>query len=258
MLLKEMLNKIPDELKVLMESEKNIPIVTVYAAEKSEYEGGDRGCTIYCDIWNPSSESLDIELIESYIINADGGQNAKDFFLNGYILKDIVTIRPGAYVRRGEIYLERTAGELCEGWQYGISLKNLNTGQRLEAIFRLEGNGCWTQTRLNIKENIVKQFKNKVERNESMENKNGIRLEGISFIVSEKQLEVLFDVYSNEGETVEEKIEIKCVLYDRDGDILGVESRTIYPEDFTGYDCVKIYFSDVETRRIEKIKILPV
>lgn len=242
---------------LLMDDESCHPVINIPEAELAEYSNGGRGCTIYCGLWNPSEYPLDIEIIDSFIINEQREQHRKDSFLTGFIVDGNVTIQPNATVRRGEIYLESTSGNLCPGWRYGIEVKNKKTGQTHRTVYEVDSIGLWNEVSDELIDSLDKQLKSKVERIEEFENKKGIRLESISFSVQDDSLTVFFDLFAIEQGKLKEKVLIKCVCYDKDGDIIGSDDVSIYPDDFMGYASMDIYIGDIDTKRIERVRICP-
>ena len=232
--------------------------ISIYKSEKSQYENGGDGCTIYCALSNMSNKPIKIEIAKSFVINEKGEQREHDFFLTGFIVNGEIMIQPGAHVVRGEIFLKNNSGELCPGWRYGINIIDSNTRQQMDVIFLMNDNGSWGLLQENVYESPAKLLKKKVERIEAFENKKGIRFENISFIIhDDTRFSVMLDVFLNGKDQLEENIDVKCICYDGDNDVVATNSRTIYAEDYMGYTTLEIYINETDINVIEKIRIYP-
>ena len=65
------------------------------------------------------------------------------------------------------------------------------------------------------------------------------------------------EVSSIDNQKIKEEIEIKIVCYDADNNIVDIESKSIYPDEFVGYDAIEFYFQRQQNIAFntEKIRI---
>ena len=108
---------------------------------------------------------------------------------------------------------------------------------------------------------LEKSILNKIERLEIFEEKMKVRFENISVKIQFEGefLDLFFEVHPLIGTEILESTIIECVLYNKGGSIIDTYNRTIYPEDFFGFELMKFSFSDNYdfVSSIGKIRLYP-
>ena len=110
-----------------------------------------------------------------------------------------------------------------------------------------------------MKKILEKSLLQKIERLEAFEDRMKIRLENLSIKIDNNNWLTLFcEVHPLNGTTINEYIEVECVIYDNEGTILEVDSKSLDEEDFFGFEILKFDFYDKElVDKIGKIRLYP-
>lgn len=105
----------------------------------------------------------------------------------------------------------------------------------------------------------LKGLKDVVERIPQFEEKLGVRLENISFSITEPYFNIHGDFFMDELVNFDNyrQIEIFTTIYDEDNFILASKRTTIYKEDFLGFETftISVYEPDIDLKSIRKIRI---
>ncbi|TXD50718.1 hypothetical protein [Polaribacter sp. IC063] len=109
---------------------------------------------------------------------------------------------------------------------------------------------------------LEKSLLNKVERLEAFEERASINFENLSIKVSSwGGITIFFEVYPKNGSSIPVEngnINLECILYGKENKILETDNRSLYPEDFFGFELVKFIFNDENIAdEIKKIRIYP-
>lgn len=111
-----------------------------------------------------------------------------------------------------------------------------------------------------MKEILEKALLQKIERLEAFEDRMKIRLENISIKVDKYNWLTLFcEAHPSSGTSISEYVKIECVIYDKEGSILDVNSNSLDEDDFFGFEVLQFSFSgDSEMiDKIGKIRLYP-
>jgi len=110
-----------------------------------------------------------------------------------------------------------------------------------------------------MNELLGKSLTKKVERLEAFEERLSVRFENISIKAEDDGWFTLFcEVHSANGSTIEEDIDIECVIYDEEGSILDKENTRIFKDEFFGFEIIDIAFQeDGMADRVGKIRLYP-
>lgn len=141
-------------------------------------------------------------------------------------------------------------------------------GVEITLCFQYNGNE-WSiidakQTEIEIKlttKQLEKRLIKKIERLEAFEERLGVSIQNLSLKIEDgyQWLTIYFELYSENGTTLEESLHIECVLYNNEGLIIDKASSNIYANDFFGFELVEIYFTgDIsKAEQVSKIRIYP-
>lgn len=110
-----------------------------------------------------------------------------------------------------------------------------------------------------MKDVLAKSILNKIERLEAFEERLGVRFENISVKVDDDGwVFVFFELHTNNGTTIEKRIEIECTAYDVDGHILEVVNHSVFPDNFFGFQVFKFVFHENGIAdKINKLRLYP-
>jgi hypothetical protein len=97
---------------------------------------------------------------------------------------------------------------------------------------------------------------------EAFEERASVTFENLSIKVqSWGGIAIFFEVYPRNGSSIPVEngnITLECILYSEGNKILESDNRSIYPEDFFGFELVKFNFNDENIAdEIKKIRIYP-
>ncbi len=110
-----------------------------------------------------------------------------------------------------------------------------------------------------MKDILAKSLLNKIERLEAFEERLDVRFENISIKIKENNHITIFtELHKNNGTTIDETIQIMCVAYDLNGQILEVDSGIAFKSTFFGFQIYQFDFQeDNVVDKIGKIRIYP-
>ena len=105
-----------------------------------------------------------------------------------------------------------------------------------------------------------KKYYQNFERIESLENELGIRIEGLNAIVQEDDdvisIDILGEVYSTNGSTIDDNIDIYVTAFDAQGRVIETGSSIILADNFKVLTQLSIYLDDLISVP-DKIRIYP-
>ena len=248
--------------------------IEISRIEETNFTDNTSGVVIYCSIWNMSNKNIQVSVISSGIINDKREQRERDSFLTGYAFQNGIINSYICHVR-GYIFQKNTAGNIVPGWSYSIAVLDKTNGKEYDITFKLRdvSKNKWDIISFQV-ENVgiikeakvlEKEFLQKIERIEAFEEKLNIRIENISFVITEnsafQKLAIYLEVYTLNGNSLMENINIKVAIYDNNGSIMFTGRAFISALDFMGFDLCSFEFSPLSYRQlndINRIRIFPV
>ncbi len=105
-----------------------------------------------------------------------------------------------------------------------------------------------------------KKLKNKIEHFESIDEKFGLTLQNFSFeIIDWNNIKMFCEVIALTDEILEEGFTMNIAIYDNNNDIVYTDSKSVYAEDFKGFDILTFDYIklDIDIDEISKIRIYP-
>lgn len=90
-------------------------------SEEMSFTSGKDSCVIYLEIENRTNASINVKVIESFIVNSENEQRCRDSRLEGYEFEQ-GKILPKAKRKRGDIFYNSRAGNLSDGWIYYVEI----------------------------------------------------------------------------------------------------------------------------------------
>ena len=228
---------------------------------------GDSGTIIYCKISNISDEDIHVRIDKAYIINKKNEQRENDSLLSGYSFESGIVLGQTNRII-GHIFYKDTAGAKPLGWKYFISVLDEQHGKRYNVTFSIQNLDKWSITSCdifkdkNIKsvKSLEKELRAKVEKIDECENETGIALDNISFKIDDKhqQLKVFCECRWQRDKKVKSTAYIKVILYNEDGEIIGINYEIMEIKGTSGFDACDIEFKNLDVDHIGKIKIYPI
>lgn len=93
---------------------------------------------------------------------------------------------------------------------------------------------------------IAKNLNKNVDVVESTFSQNNLQVISYGFCgISENgSMTLLIEIASINGNSINSRVDVKANFYDEDGVIIYSESRTVYEEDFAGYDTLNMYLNE--------------
>lgn len=242
--------------------ENNNLEVKVDEIQEENKKGEINSFIIFLSIENKSSAKRKLKINNSIYVTKEREQLKQDWWFSGYIREETVLL-PNAHQKAGLIF-------------YKSKLKSISKGDRLYVKIELEKEGIlidyclendgekWDaisiETKIEIIETptqIAKRLSKKIERFEAIEEKRGARLENLSVIVENTYSTSFFvvgEVYSINGQLIENSFYIDCVIYNNENMIIGNSYAKIFKDDFFCFSVFKIY-CDCDYREVSRIRI---
>lgn len=231
-------------------------------------DGFSDGCSIFCSFLNTSNEIIRIEYIESYIVTNRHEQFNSNYFYTGYDFLD-GNIYKNSSVTRGEIYLDTNTRGIKNGWIYHIEFDDTTNRVHYSISFQLKNasSGTWDMISCDCtptdsqsfspNKEIAKSLKAKVDRINSFEDQLGVRIDNVSFVIPESMnsVQCYYSLFAQGELTCD--INIKVVIYDLDGDIIGNASNYVSSSSFMGFESFDASFYSITPSEIGRILIFP-
>ena len=219
--------------------------------ETTAFTSGDSGHVVYTRLINRSTDKIQLEIEEMYMINCQSQQFDSDSWLTGHVNRE-TSIRNRSYKTTAPIFYDTRFTSIEPGFMFGIVVKDKTHGERYDACFVLSEDGEWTLLECNVSKcesemtpaKIQQKLNESLERLEIFEEKLGVRLDNVSVKVNDNlnTLWVFGELYSTEGDMLSESVQINVNLYGKDGTIIEKEDRFVNDESFLGYESFKIQF----------------
>lgn len=232
--------------------------------EKSSMANGEEAHIIYLVVDNSTSKKRNISLSKATYVTSEREQIEQDIWLSGYITGDDI-LQPNSYKKAGIIFYTHKLKTISiddilyisidlpkEGTEMTVCFKN--TGKKWEVI---DIDKSEIEIKLTPKQ-IQKGLLKKIERLDAFEDKLGISFENISTkIINESNDFTLFcEAHSSNSTTIEDYIDIECVLYDGEGMVLEKKSKSLSPDDFFGFEVLEFYGVG-NADEVNKIRLYP-
>ncbi|MBG6110603.1 hypothetical protein IWX84_001482 [Flavobacterium sp. CG_9.10] len=106
---------------------------------------------------------------------------------------------------------------------------------------------------------IEKRLINRIERLEAFEERLGVSIQNlsVSYNYDYGNSFVFFELHSNEGSTIKDRITVECIYYGIDGSIIYQNDNTVSPADFFGFEVISFRVQDEFLDQISKIRLYP-
>lgn len=200
---------------------------------------------IYLVIDNKKSINREINLLKATYINNKREQIEQDEWQPGYIEgKD--TLMPNSFKKAGLVFYKNKLKTISENDIIYITVELPQEGKELAVSFKRDENK-WQMTQVEISDleikltpkQIEKMLLKKIERLDAFEERLNVSIEKLSIKVDNNDtgwFNLLGEIHPRVGTTIDERTELICILYDKEGSILLQKSKTFYSEDFYGFE----------------------
>lgn len=93
---------------------------------------------------------------------------------------------------------------------------------------------------------IAKNLNKNVDVVESTFTQNNLQIISYGFcgIRENGNMTLLIEIASINGSAINSRVDVKANFYDEDGVIIYFDAKTVYMEDFTGYDTLDLYLGE--------------
>lgn len=94
---------------------------------------------------------------------------------------------------------------------------------------------------------IAKNLNKNVDVVESTFSQNNLQVISYGFCGIDEDrgsMTLLVEIASINGNSISNRVDVKANFYDEDGVIIYSESKTVYEEDFAGYDTLSLYLNE--------------
>lgn len=213
--------------------------------EDTSMENGENAFIIYLIIDNKIPSSRKINLLKSTYVTHKREQIEQDICLSGYITGEF-TLKPSSYKKAGLVFYKNKLKTISNNDIIYITVELPQEGKGLTVSFKNEENK-WQMTQvenvdLEIKftpKQLEKILLKKIERLDAFEERLNVSIEKLSIKVDSDNsgwFNLLGEIHPRVDVAINERIELICILYDKEGGILLQKSKTLYPENFYGFE----------------------
>lgn len=239
--------------------------ISITKIEDTSMSNGEAAFIIYLNIFNNQSKGRKIGLSKATYVTHEGVQLEQDIWLSGY-LTESSNIKANAFREAGFIFYKRHLKNVSDKDLLYVELKLMKEKKKLSLEFERE-DSSWLIKNTEVSDIeiefspkvTVKQLLKKIERLEVFEERFNIYFDKISINISDYfWMYLMCEVHPTNGTVIEKDINIECVLYDKDSQIIDMYNKTLYSEDFFGFEVIKFSFQeDNIAKRIQKIRLYP-
>lgn len=106
---------------------------------------------------------------------------------------------------------------------------------------------------------VQTKLRKNLQRLEPLEERLGIYFDNLSVKVdTDYNITVLGEVFASNASTINENINLTLIVYDVDGNVIETATKTIYSNDFFGFDVFQlvIYENDIALKA-DKLRLFP-
>lgn len=104
---------------------------------------------------------------------------------------------------------------------------------------------------------MAKDLTDLIERVEAFEERLGVRLEGLFAKADEYEIRVNGEVHARNGNKLSKDITIVVTAHDTAGRVIGVQGRSVFADDFFGFEAFTRSLEHVEDIQPAKIRVYP-
>lgn len=236
--------------------------INVDHIEEISLENGRDSFVIYININNNSSVKRNIKIKKSIYVTNENEQLEQDIWLSGYIINEAILL-PNTFQKAGLIFYKPKLKSILKGDRLFVTIELEKEGTQID--YCLENNGdSWNvlsidTSNLEIPETpkqIAKRLSKKIERFEAIEEQKGIRLENLSVILGYgNQFSVIGEVHSIDGQTIQQNIDIECIVYNSENMIINSKCTYVNKINFVGFDIFKMY-CDCDYKEASRIRLM--
>ncbi|MCB0539722.1 MAG: hypothetical protein KDE33_19555 [Bacteroidetes bacterium] len=241
--------------------------IAVEKFEDTSMSNGENAFILYLKLDNQTSQTKKINLLKATYVAKNREQLEQDIWLSGYIIGED-NLKPNSFKKAGLVFYKSKLKKISENDLLYVSIELPKDGAELTLCFQYKGNE-WSiinteQTEIEIKltpKQFEKRLIKKIERLEAFEERLGVSLQNLSLKIDDSYIwaTIYCEVHSTNGTTLEDALNIECVLYDNDGSIIDKKSAYIDSDDFFGFELIELTFTgDISiAEQVSKIRIYP-
>ncbi|WP_395050546.1 hypothetical protein [Flavobacterium sp.] len=233
--------------------------------EDMSMANGQNAFIIYLIIDNKTSSNRKVIVSKATYITNKKEQLEQDNWLSGYLIEED-NIKPNSFKKAGLVFYKSKLEKISDADTIQIAIELPFEGAELEICFMKTGN-YWQQIESKKREKeiklnptlLAKSLFKKIERLEAFEERLKVRFENISIKVHlDNWVKVISELHSNNGITIDQSINVECVAYDIDGQILDVSNCNVNNDTFFGFEILEFYFNENGIAdKINKIRLYP-
>lgn len=225
---------------------------------------------IYLVLDNKLPIDRKINIPDTTYVNSNREQLEQYHWESGYIKSQDI-LKPNSFKKAGLLYEKDKLKSISNNDLIYLTIELPDEGKLIKVSFKKDA-GKWLLVDKEIIELEIKLsskqkeklFLKKIERLDAFEEKFGVSLNNISVQLQSRSTEdyyyVFIEVHSSHGTTINERIKIEGVLYDKDGLIIEKERELISTDDFFGFEIIKLIFcynTIISINDISKVRIYP-
>ena len=239
--------------------------IEVEKYEDTSMRNGEAAFIIYLKLHNETDHAKKINLLKATYVTSQREQLEQDVSLSGYHIGE-GSIKPNSFKTAGLVFYKSKLKQILENDLLYVSIELPKDGTEINLCFR-RTESIWSiiekeQTEVEIKlspSQLQKKLLKKIERLESFEERLGVSFENISInINNDNRFSLFCEMHSNAGATINNHLNVECVLYDLEGSILDKESRFINKDIFFGFELIEIeFYEDNIANKVNKIRLYP-
>jgi hypothetical protein len=242
-------------------------IISVESYESAIMSGGESAFIIYLKLDNQTLQTKKINLLKATYLTNQREQLEQDIWLSGYITGED-NLKPNSFKKAGLVFYKSKLKLVSQEDLLYTSIELPQDGIELTLCFQYNGER-WslinteqadTEIKLTPKQ-LEKRLIKRIERLEVFEERLGVSIQKISLKLNEGWIwaTLYCELHAINGTSIEDSLNLECVLYDNEGSIIDKESSYINANNFFGFELIKLTFTgDIsKAQQVSKIRIYP-
>ncbi len=237
--------------------------IKIESFEDTTMTGGENAFIIYLKIDNKTLKSRKINLLKATYVTKKREQLEQDIWLSGHITGE-GTLKPNSFKKAGLVFYKSKLKRILNNDLIYISIELPKEGIEITLCYQ-NNEKNWIlidkeKTEIEIKlthKQLEKNLLKRIERLEAFEERLEVSIQNISIKV-ENYITLFCELHPINGTSIEEDINIECVIYDKEGLVIDKTSASIDSDDFFGFEILEMnFFGDNIGEQINKIRIYP-
>ena len=240
--------------------------VSVDSVEENRLGNGEDSFIIYLKIYNKLSKERKINLSLATYVTCNFEQLEQNIWITGYLSTGNSNLKANAFRKAGLAFYKKHLKQIRDNDSFEVNIELIQEKKKIICEFvRLNDNWLIRDSEIQDIEieitpkMLAKQMLKRVERLEAFEERCGIYFENLSINIMNGQYFKLFgEIHASSGSKLKNNIEINCIIYDKDNNILEKGTTFILSDKFFVFEVFEFnFYTENIANQVHKIRLFP-